>query len=843
PGEKARVFQMGTLIFLIITTLLLVKPAVTALFISRYGVEELPIAYVLVALVAMLVSWVYTWVLERYSLRKVFRGTLLLSAGLVILLGGLLRLGLLAGGVLYFFYLWVSLFGVLAASQFWILANLVFNVREAKRLFGLIGAGAIAGGIFGGYLASALANLVASENLLFLAAGALLAALPLHERIWRRSIPAGQAHFVQQKRVGSVSDQPFALIRRSPLLRFLAALVGISVVVAKLVDYQFSAVAAEAIPDLDDLTAFFGFWLSTLNVISLLTQLFFTRRVVGVLGVGRSLLFLPGGIFVGGLLFLLFPALWSAALMRAFDGSLKQSINKAAVELLSLPIPPEVKQRTKTFIDVFIDSLATGLSGLMLIFIVRGLDLGPVAVTILVMLLLLAWLWLARGLSQAYLRAFRVRLAQNQDPQHPHIPHLNHASILDDLRLVLTGADHPQQLYILRRLQSLQDNRLLPEVRALLQSASGEVRAEAIRTLYALPGPAETEHLLPLIFDPEQAVRIEAFEYLIGRSGVEVQTWLTPYLEADEPAIRQAALQSLAACSRRNPELGASFHLEGRVRTALEGRAQDPDSYRYALGAIGQGRLDVFWPELLTAFQDTDASVAQAAAMAMGAALDADFVDPLLAGLGRPVVQEAVIQALSLYGDGLIPRLQEILGSGDYSLDQKRAIPAVLQGIGGQTAANLLFRLIQRKELGLRQEAARALFELKLKQPYLQVDRKAVISQIMEEVQLYQQTLAVLYAQTQQLPTQPQDARSVARQQLVQLLEERLDSNLERIFRLLGLHYPPEDIQEVYRGIQSPQHEQRVSALEYLDNLLAPLLKRVLIPIFETALLDTITED
>jgi hypothetical protein len=49
-----------------------------------------------------------------------------------------------------------------------------FDAREAKRLFGFIGPGAIAGSIFGGYLTSLLAPYIGSENLLF-----VCAALPI----------------------------------------------------------------------------------------------------------------------------------------------------------------------------------------------------------------------------------------------------------------------------------------------------------------------------------------------------------------------------------------------------------------------------------------------------------------------------------------------------------------------------------------------------------------------------------------------------------------------------------------------------------------------------------------
>ncbi|GAK98417.1 hypothetical protein JCM19314_2448 [Nonlabens ulvanivorans] len=58
--------------------------------------------------------------------------------------------------LVYAFYLFVGIYALLVTSQFWVLANVIFNIREAKRLFGFIGAGGIAGGIAGGYVTSIL---------------------------------------------------------------------------------------------------------------------------------------------------------------------------------------------------------------------------------------------------------------------------------------------------------------------------------------------------------------------------------------------------------------------------------------------------------------------------------------------------------------------------------------------------------------------------------------------------------------------------------------------------------------------------------------------------------------
>ena len=50
------------------------------------------------------------------------------------------------------FYVMALLLGVLLISQFWTLANLVYDPRQAKRLFGFIGGGAPLGGIAGSAL-------------------------------------------------------------------------------------------------------------------------------------------------------------------------------------------------------------------------------------------------------------------------------------------------------------------------------------------------------------------------------------------------------------------------------------------------------------------------------------------------------------------------------------------------------------------------------------------------------------------------------------------------------------------------------------------------------------------
>ena len=50
------------------------------------------------------------------------------------------------------FYFFGLILGILVISQFWTLANDVYDPRQAKRLFGFIGGGASLGGIAGSSL-------------------------------------------------------------------------------------------------------------------------------------------------------------------------------------------------------------------------------------------------------------------------------------------------------------------------------------------------------------------------------------------------------------------------------------------------------------------------------------------------------------------------------------------------------------------------------------------------------------------------------------------------------------------------------------------------------------------
>ncbi len=845
-GEYQRVLLMQLNIFLIILTLLIIKPVVNAQFLSVIGIEQLPFAFLLVAISAMGVSTFYARVLNTRSLRRVTSGTLMVSILALIGIGLLLNFNIAEKLVLYIFYIGVAIFGVLTTSQFWIMANLAFDAREAKRLFSFIGAGPIAGGVAGGYLTSILVSFVEGPDLLFVAAALLAICIPLNNIIWRKHIKP-LSTFQQKKRLSGFADHPVWLIRKSKHLTYLALIIGIGVIVSKLVEFQYSSVASASIEDPDELTAFFGFWFSTFNVVSLLVQLFLTKRIVGTFGVGSSLYVLPGGVMVGSLTLLFAPVLWAGIFTKLWEVSVKQSVNKAATELLALPIPASIKSQTKTFIDVFVDMAATGIAGVLLIFIISGLDLSVQAVSLLTIVMLAIWFWIALKVRHEYINSFKSKLSQADKQASKKAPDFQNTSVLSGLKKALDSGTDKQIIYVLEKVREISDKRMFGDVARFLSHENAQVRIKALECIYFLEKTLSPVVIERLLHDPDQDVRYLAFEQLFRQTTDNRIDIINQYLLHEDPMISGAALVGLAVEARNNPELKKHLRIDQRVSEKLKYAelSEDEDERllykKMVLRAIGHARLKNHYNIIAGFMKDNDPQIVKEAILAAGHTMHQPFIEPISSFLITKDTRPYAQKALLLYGVGIAHELQLLAKNPEINLAVIHQIPGVMERLDDQVAVRTLLHFLNTRDVNLRLEALRALNTIQHNFPHLKIKKEDIVNHIIDEATLYKEILGVLYLQNQMLPVEEPPEVHEAREKLIELLERRLDGTLERIFRLLGLRYPPEDVIPVYEGIRSVNPDVRMNSVEFLDNVLEPTLKKTLVPIVETASFESLS--
>ena len=852
-GEFKVSLWMLAYIFLVIAVLLIIKPTVNALFLSELGIEQLPFAFLLVAVTAVTTSYFYSKAVSKFPLKKVIEVTIISSIIILIGLGILLSLHVVSGVLLYFFYIWVAIYAVLSASQFWVLANLVFNIREAKRLFGFIGSGAIIGGIFGGYLTSILAPLIGNENLMFVAALLLFFCIPLLRRIWNIRVKKNGS-VKKHKSASNISEPPLKLILKSKHLTYIASIVAVSVVVAKLVDYLFSDFASSAITDADELTAFFAFWFSTFNLLSLVIQLFFTHRIVGIWGVGFSLLLLPIGIFGGSILFLLLPELSAVVVIKAMDGILKQSIHKSASELLTLPLPFDLKNRTKSFIDVVVDSLATGIAGCLLIFVVRGLDLPSFYIGILIIALVCLWLYFIYKVRIEYYKTFRTNLEVLTDSFKKTKKITNtKVSVVSGMRTIFKTGTEEQILFMLDKLMEINDKRFADDVELLLEHPSNKVKLSAIQNLYFLNSKSMTAEVSELLKIEDWELTSATLAYVLSFAHKDKSFVFDAYLEHANERIAMAALYCLARAAKNNYSLKQRYSLLDRISIAIaniEHHEQDVSYIEAIIETLGVANLPIFYNKLIAFLKHENEAVVITTIKAIGTATDPTLAQHIIPFLGQKNYRPTVMEAFKLYGIQIIPLLCKNVQERLQPLSVLRFIPAAMQSFHSKEAVHHLLSILTDNDLTIRLEVVRSLSAIRTTHPHLKFNRYKVVSVIFDECKLHHQTLSSMHAQIiisyrnrNKSKKEIGDAERDARTSLLELLERRLDSGLERIFKLLGLRYRQKDVAIAYEGLLSQKQEAQQNAIEFLDNLLTGELKRKLLPIIEESALDISSEE
>jgi ATP:ADP antiporter, AAA family len=148
-GEGLPVLLSFLHVACVVAAFLLAKPIRNALYLREYGPYPLVYAYAVVPMVLWAFVPAYNALVGRIGARRATIGSLTFFSLNAVAFWAAFHwwpFDLLPA----ILYVWVNAFGVIVSVQAWSFANTLFDVRQARRLFGLVGAGASLGAISGG---------------------------------------------------------------------------------------------------------------------------------------------------------------------------------------------------------------------------------------------------------------------------------------------------------------------------------------------------------------------------------------------------------------------------------------------------------------------------------------------------------------------------------------------------------------------------------------------------------------------------------------------------------------------------------------------------------------------
>jgi ATP:ADP antiporter, AAA family len=820
PGEYARTLFMALYLMLVLFAYYILKPVSRALFLNNFDIDKLPWLYVLIAAIGGVLAYLYTKMAVRSSLSRAVDLANIFCTGVLVLFWWLIQLK--ASWVIYAFNIWVSLFSIILVSQGWLVAANVYTPREAKRLYGILGVGSVIGAAFGGQFTAVMVYYIGTTNLLLASAGMVV----LSYIAYRFAIAASGKTLKAAKGAEAPEEFTFAeiagAIRRTRHLQVIIAIISITFIVDVLVEFQFSAMAKNAYHG-RDLTAFlgnfYGFWL---NLVTFILQLFLTSFVVTRFGVGGTLQIMPVSIALASIAALVSPTLLSTAAARLTEASTRYSFNKTGMELLYLPLPLELRNRTKAFVDVFVDRLSRGIGGMILVFFTSVIALKFAYFAIVVMVFSVLWIFLSLLAKREYIATVRHRIESRRlDFESARIA-VSDPATLSLLERTARG-DHPRQAaYALRLLSDAPGYDAMPLATELSSASNAEVRGAAYNTLRANRDPRALDAALAEIRNARgkasSATVREAVLYALAVAP-DPAALSRQLLDHENAEVRAATVESLAA----HPDVAQALFSEQRIWELADSRAaEDRRLAAIAIRATGGRRAD----HLERLLGDPDSQVISEAMRTAGALQRRDSLSALFRRLGNTHLRGGAIDALACFGARITGTLGDLIADDTLDLAIRRQAPRVLARIKDQRAVDVLTQSARNKNLMLRGASLKALNKLREAAPELNYQAVWLAEQIHEEARTYFELYLAL-ASLRELES-PKPATDL----LSRTLEARLGYTLERVFRLLGLKYPPKQIYAAYVAVHR-RGENFPAAIEFLDNILDRELKRILLPLLD----------
>jgi hypothetical protein len=519
PGEGRRIAWLSLHSLFLGTFIAFYFSAANGLFLAQFKASALPAAYIVSGLAGYVTVALFSLLERRLSAAALPLWQLGFLIALVTALWGA---AVVTGSRWAAFAMFVAItpcFTVLNL-EFWGLATRLFDLRQGKRLFGLLGCGEVVSSLVGYFLVPLILYFLADPLILLPFAICGLGACMLIVRAMAGRFPGALGGRPEARRTGP--PLRLADLCRNRYFLLIAALLATSVVANYLVDFSFLSMVRQRFPASEQVAGFIGIFFGVTKVIELLMKSVVAGRLLTAFGLRFGLAALPltlllcatGAALAGasmgpGALFFLLVVLaklvWLVLRKSLFDPSLR---------VLFQPLPEGERLAFQSRLEGLVQQLSTGLAGLLLLALAAGGPGGPLALLYALLPTLAACLAVVGALHHEYRARLLRNLAQAGAPAltpkqpAPEAPEPT-APIDAPTRDLLAAAAAPAAAL---------SEAALPELEAaFVRARTPETRASILRACEAIGGPRAQAFLIEQLHFPDRSIALQALIALTER--------------------------------------------------------------------------------------------------------------------------------------------------------------------------------------------------------------------------------------------------------------------------------------------------------------------------------------
>ncbi|QNF34445.1 hypothetical protein HUW51_17570 [Adhaeribacter swui] len=665
PAE-ARVVKQLFLVqfFLGVGTSFLFTSALT-LFLATYPIKELPKVSLLAAGLLLVANYGYARLEATLSAKKLLQVIILFSVASIALTW--LEATLFSITWLPFFLsAWNMVLYMVIGYAFWGMAAIIFNVRESKRIFSVVGSGDIPAKIIGYAAVAVLAPIIGVINVLAISMVALLVAYYYLQRFNHPVIVAPPHHDHPEHHASTHGHgEHTGLISRffeNNLIFVIAIWSFVGFVLYSLLDYTFLTEIKVKYKTSHELASFLGIYFAVGRVLAMFIKLLFSSRVINRLGLTNSLLITPIVLALVTMYILQTSTptntgLIAFGVMVLLSEVLKSAVQEPAFFVLFQPLQPHSRLKGHLITKGYTMPFALLVVGLYA-FAFRDShgDISISFVCYTLILLIAVWSGMVFLIKKEYLHTLiqalkkgyftgtqlfltdkpvrELLLAKLNSPKPKEVlvalellERSGYKQLNQVLLRELNNPDLSIKKYVLSRIKHRHLTAALPVVQQQLASnSSSEIKPDLLQVFYFL--------------SPEQA---QEFYNLKNLNFADKKAALLGLASRPDASSLQIVQQEVAALTRSTHEADKLLALEiistaphGDFETSLRSLLHDasPIILKKALEAIGQVKAFALWPDVVaTAVKQNTPTALQKAILHFG---DAIFAPAYLTNLNLP---------------------------------------------------------------------------------------------------------------------------------------------------------------------------------------------------------------
>ena len=585
PGEWPRLLYLYGIFFVYITGATWGETIVEAAFLQQVGVEYLPWVFVVVALVSVPTTAIYTAFADRIANHKVAIG--ILGLGLLGLAAGQLLLAQGLDTIAYpLLYLFMSVpLSDIYLTHWYTFTNSFYDTQSAKRVVPVLATASRVGGVIAGLTMFLLNRWLLPANIITIWLSAILLVMAL---IWLMPyfFKKDKAAFEQPAETNPIARgnqspshlshmdnirEGYRYVSKSTFLLWMAIATLLLMILIPFLEFRTSQILLSELQTTQAISNFTGVLNGVTNLIMLPIQLLLLSRIIGWLGLGNANLIFPiGNLAIAGALSWR-PTLITAALGYFDRNAFRSTFRNSPDSLLYNAVPLRVKGRARAFIGGLVAPVG-GLSGGLLLLLPFASTVWFVSAVIL--LLSLAYLGSTLIIRKQYARAL-IQMLEQEDFSFLLMQEASPLTVTDPATLSLLqkkleeSTSHEFTIFMAKLISQLGGSAAIPILgQAAQATADPRSRAAILDVLVA----ADTQ---------SEAARQLYTDFLKDGDGRVRQSAIAGLEELSDPQDKQ--FLALAATMLTDPDT----EVRARVLPTLL-QAHDPEHQISAIQALDE---------------------------------------------------------------------------------------------------------------------------------------------------------------------------------------------------------------------------------------------------------------